>query len=612
MNGALTGFRVGGENKLMRLHGLRSCEAVLTELQAYVSGVSDAALRLYAQTLKAVAPGSGVEPTALERQRIAPCCSRAVDSSAAVRTWADVFAAFAGLSAWRAGLPYMPAALEDYCADVQWAFVIDVDAGQLQVFDNRNARYRWSALGHAEIAFCLLPLDLLRQLLPPDLHALHVLLQQHVVCDGHNPQLPLPDGLSPAFAGPPGWEGQLRVQGGRVQLLLGQQGLQACFNRVGELRLDDPGSGAFLAQALEPAARAMVFAIYGASASLTQLARLGQQMDKLPFPADACGLPLLDLGLRPSCKLDLTLSPRFFDDLKALFLAQGMAGQGWRFLIKQDHAVLRLLLKFFPPSARVLPSFTHFINLLASAMQGHKLDLARFQAGLSGVERILDRTRGRPEPVREDNARIFMRALMRAPLPPEELANLDHDAQDISDYVYSHAGVLKGATWRSLRRRSEAWHRSLLIRVDQARDVRWPALLPRLRLGEIEAIELDCGYLLAEEGLEQRHCIASYVNACSSGASRVFSLRRQGRRMATMELQRSHDGAWALVQIRGKANSRVTDQALLRAADDVAQHYTERSRMRFDAEPMQGHAALQPGAYVHPAYVVHRQDHWTG
>jgi len=120
---------------------------------------------------------------------------------------------------------------------------------------------------------------------------------------------------------------------------------------------------------------------------------------------------------------------------------------------------------------------------------------------------------------------------MRAHLTDEEEANLDHEAQDVSDFVYSHQAVLKGATWRSLRRRSSLWHRALLIQVDPAKDVRWPALLPRHELGSFVAVELDSGALLAEEGLEQRHCIGSYVNACSSGASRVFSLRQNGRRI---------------------------------------------------------------------------------
>jgi hypothetical protein len=612
MNGALTGFRLGRENKLMRLHGLRSCEAVLAELQAYLRDVCDAQLRAYAHRLQVVGSGKGLEPTDLERQHMQTCCAGMAHGPETWRTWTDVFTALPGMMAWRSGLPFMPSASLTVCADVHWAFLIDVDAAELHVFDNRNARYVWGELGQAEPALCVLPLDLLRQLSAPDMHALQVLLQQHVVCDGHNPQLPLRDGQSPDFAGPAGWTARLRVQSGQVQLLLGQHGLHVRLNRVGELRLDEPAGGAFLTDALEPQVGAMLGAIYGPSATLTQVARVAQYMEQLPFSAQDTGLPLLDLGLRPACGLGLQLGPFFFDDLRRLLVKRGMSVQGWRFLIRQEQAVLRLLLKFFPPSERIVTGFAQFINLLATALQNQPVRLHRCQVALTSLERILDRTRGRPEPVREENARVFLRAIMRADLSAEEERNLDHEAQDISDFVYAYAAVLKGVSWRSLRRRSEAWHRALLITVDPATDVRWQALLPEHRVGELVAVELDCGHLLAEEGLEQRHCIGTYVNACSSGASRVFSLRRSGKRLATLELQRGHDGHWRLVQIRGKANSPVTDERVLQLAQDVTQAYNEQALAQARTHALKHAVAMQPGSYVHPSYVVHRQDHWTG
>jgi len=120
--------------------------------------------------------------------------------------------------------------------------------------------------------------------------------------------------------------------------------------------------------------------------------------------------------------------------------------------------------------------------------------------------------------------------------------------------------------------------------------------------------DLLAQFPIAEEGLEQRHCIGSYVNACSSGASRVFSLRQHGKRTATLELQRNHDGAWRRVQIRGKANAVVHDPALLAAADQVAQAYTDAARAHEQME----RGPAEPGSYVPPPYLVHRQEHWTG
>lgn len=129
--------------------------------------------------------------------------------------------------------------------------------------------------------------------------------------------------------------------------------------------------------------------------------------------------------------------------------------------------------------------------------------------------------------------------------------------------------VPKGMTRQSLRRRSDPWQRALQIKVDPEQDLRRPALLPQYRAGPFLAVELDSGFLLAEDGLEQRHCIGAYTNAWASGPARVFSLRSNGKRTATIELQLGRDGAWRMVQFRGKANSVVRDAHILEAAGRV-------------------------------------------
>lgn len=608
MSGALVGLRIDGENKLLRLHGERSCEGVLTGLLAYLRDVSDAGLQTYARGLKTVGPADGPFPADAARGLMQAFFEDHFGETCPCHTWAEAFAALPELEGWHAGFPFMPAAQLDACGDVAWGFLIDLDAGELQIYVNHHARFRWHDMAGAQPAYCTLPLDHARQLSAPDLAALHGLLQQHSYSDGIDPVLPLRDAVSAPFPGPGAWQARLKLVHGRVRLLLERGPLRAKVRQVGELRLDDAHCGALLCAALDPPVLALAQAIYGPGASLAQVAQVAAQRQHLPFAPGAGGLPLLDLGLSPASGLGLAPGPAFFDALRARFLGAGMSAQGWRFLIKQDPAVLRAVLQFFPPSARILGSFTHFINLLASALQSEALRIGRCQPALRGVERILDRTRGRPGPLREENARIFLRALTRAQLSAEAEANLAYEAQDVTDFIYSHAAVLKGATWPSLCRRSDAWHRALLITVDPQKDVRWPALLPRYVAGSFLALELDCGFLLAEEGLEQRHCIGTYVNACASGSSRVFSLRQHGKRTATLELQRRHDGSWRMVQIRGKANSVVRDPALLAAADQVAQAYADAARVH---ERM-ARGPAEPGSYAPPPYLIHRQEHWTG
>lgn len=662
MSGALVGFRIGGEKKLLRLHGERSCQSVLTGLLAWLRSVTDARLHAYAGILKAVDMAQGRFTAALEEKERAVLLAFFEDhlgESCQPPTWAEAFAAFPELEGWHAGFPYMPAASIDACADVPWGFLLDLDAdrstGELQIYINRHARFAWRDMGTAlATPCCTVPLAHARKLTAVDLSALQGLLHQNFYSDGIDPLLPLRDPtrshLSPPFpalgatqaagAGDETWLARLHLQSGHAQLLLERAGLRATVRQVSELRLDDPHCGTWLREALAPEVLALTLAIHGPGASLGQTARVAAHLPSLPFAVEirgesptiaggaagveAGGLPLLALGLNPHAGLNLALSPRdgpaFFDALRACFLEGGMSVQGWRFLIKQDNAVLRAILQFFPPSARILRGFTHFINLLAGSLQHEPLTIARCQPALRGVERILDRTRGRPEAMREENARIFLRALMRARLTPEQEANLAHEAQDVSDFVYAHTAVLKGATWASLCRRSDAWHRALLIEVDPAKDLRWHALLPQHQCGVYMAVELDCGYLLAEEGLEQRHCIGSYANACASGGTRVFSLRQgsaQGRRVATLEVQRGHDGVWRMVQIRGKANTPVHEPLLLQAADQVVTAYgaavraqAEGSRTRLNDLPNQGGSAA--GDYAPPPYVIHRQEHWTG
>lgn len=612
MNGALVGFRIGGENKLLRLHGERSCEAVLNKLLTYLRSVGDAQLKAYARQIRPIGPADGPFLSDIERQSLAAFDHKTCGESLAPTSWAEVFMRWPDVQVWHAGLPYMPAALLERCGDILWGFLLDLDAGDLQVFDNRQARFFWSDLGATEAPNCTVSLQHARMLTAPDVHALHVVLQQQVCCDGLEPLVPVRDGVSDPFAGPGAWSARLHCRGGQVRLQLEREAMKLQFSRVGELSLGDTACGPFLCEALDPHVLALSQSVYGSDARLTQVAQLAANVQLLPFaPADA-GLPLLDLGLRTSNGLELSLGPDFFLAVRALFMSAGMTVQGWRYLIKQEQAALRSVLKFFPPSKRIMGSFTHFINLLASALQSELLKPARCQAALGGVERILDRTRGRPDPVREANARIFLRAIMRARLAADELANLEHEAQDISDFVYSHSSVLKGVTWASLRRRAHAWHKALLITVDPATDVHWLALLPQHQVGAFVAVELDSGYLLAEEGLEQRHCIGTYVNACSSGASRVFSLRLSGRRMATIELQRSHGDAWRMVQIRGKANSVVNDAATVQAGEALALAYSTKALAHERAQTGLTQLALRAGNYQSPAYLVHRQDHWTG
>lgn len=582
MSGALVGFRTGGVHKLMRLHGERSCEQVLRELRAFLHGTDDARLAAYTERLQMVGASAGPYPSPAVREQVEDFLGAQHGETCVARAWSEVFAALPDMEAWHIRFPFLPEAVLPHCGDVPWGFVVDLDAGQLQIFVNRHNRFHWRDFGPGLPAFCSMAIDHVRELSAADIGVLHDVMHAHSYSDGLDPVLPASDGISDCFHYAGQWRARVQLSTGRVRLLLERERLRATVSQVGELRLDAPGYGAFLCQALDPEVLRLALTIYGPGVSVTQVAAVSGSLPSLPFLPEQSALPLLDLGLRPTSGLSLALGAGYFDGLKARLMAAGMTNQGWKFLVKQDGAVLRFILDFFPPSVRNLGEFAHFINLIASALQADLLKLARCQPGLRGVARILERGLGKISATREENARIFIRALMRADLSAEEADNLGHEAQDVSDFVHAQHQVLGGATvtWHSLCRRSTDWHRAVLVRIEPARDVHWQALLPVYAAGDYLAVELDTGSLLAEEGLEQRHCVGNYANACASGSCRVFSLRRQGKRTATLELRRERDGTWVLAQLRGKANSVIRDEQLLAAAAQVAAAYAHRARVQ--------------------------------
>jgi hypothetical protein len=84
--------------------------------------------------------------------------------------------------------------------------------------------------------------------------------------------------------------------------------------------------------------------------------------------------------------------------------------------------------------------------------------------------------------------------------------------------------------------------------------------------------------------------------------------------VATLEVQRGHDGVWHMVQIRGKANTPVHDPLLLQAADEVVFAYGAAVRSQADGLRFNPSGVDAPiaGDYAPPPYVIHRQEHWTG
>lgn len=114
----------------------------------------------------------------------------------------------------------------------------------------------------------------------------------------------------------------------------------------------------------------------------------------------------------------------------------------------------------------------------------------------------------------------------------------------------------KKAGWQWIDRQSDAWHASLIedqARQQTAANHKWCSAIATYREGDYEVIPLLSSIDLAVDGAKMHHCVATYDTYCHEGRSRIFSIRREGKRVATAELV-FNGRSWRLNQNRGPCN----------------------------------------------------------
>lgn len=111
----------------------------------------------------------------------------------------------------------------------------------------------------------------------------------------------------------------------------------------------------------------------------------------------------------------------------------------------------------------------------------------------------------------------------------------------------------KQAGWQWIQRQSDAWHEEQ-VRKQVSNDVTWSSALTAYKDGGYDVVPLITSAELAVEGVKMHHCVGSYAGYCNEGRSRIFSIRKDGKSLATAELVRLSHG-WLLNQNRGPCNS---------------------------------------------------------
>jgi hypothetical protein len=101
---------------------------------------------------------------------------------------------------------------------------------------------------------------------------------------------------------------------------------------------------------------------------------------------------------------------------------------------------------------------------------------------------------------------------------------------------------------------SAEWHEPVANNLDGPNAAFPPAWFPPAKVDNIEIVPIEDAATLYREGSAMHHCVGTYSDAVQNGVFYVYSVRRDGERVATLALGRYGSGKVYLEQIRGACN----------------------------------------------------------
>jgi len=343
-----------------------------------------------------------------------------------------------------------------------------------------------------------------------------------------------------------------------------------------------------LGRLLDRQARRPVFLIHGRQASYRDFneARLAGLPTLARITAETPNLaPLLaPLARSHARKQAAALEAGAIGQLRAALLArppaERLAPRDWKWLARQPNSVIRRLCAN-TNGAYLLDTLT--VRLLAATGET-KLPRAILDLDHSGgpLDRALTSLTltGVPREQFEDLARL-LRLLIRETAERvrrgQSLRFLRDDAGYVIDWwldesTRGRALIEHNATYASLIRRQQRWHQLMILKSPEHLQM-WDSALPAHETAALRAVPLTDSLMLAREGMEMRHCVASYSRDCARGDTRIFALEdvETGER-ATLELRR-RSWVWFAGQLKGPCNAEVSLR-MRAAADRLAGRYT--------------------------------------
>jgi hypothetical protein len=291
-------------------------------------------------------------------------------------------------------------------------------------------------------------------------------------------------------------------------------------------------------------------------------------------------------------------------DLKEHFVSLGGTAQAWRWLCGQGHSWF----KYNDLDERHVKLFNALGALQLGKVPMHRGLVGRVHSQLTygdgDSSRYVD---------------VFKAAAVANKKRKLKVSEFD-DYNLIFDYLQRiPTANTKGATWASLLRKQHVWHmeearKEMERRKEAGGCVSWAPLVQSLQQGDLEAVSLNDSDALWEEGAAMAHCVGGYDERCYHNYSRIYSILRNGERVATLEL-RYDNSKLVIGQLYGQRNARIKDTAVNKFAKKILSTCRRAPKLEFAdnkviREPKSGrqYRAPQPQQELQPQQYVPREE----
>jgi hypothetical protein len=102
---------------------------------------------------------------------------------------------------------------------------------------------------------------------------------------------------------------------------------------------------------------------------------------------------------------------------------------------------------------------------------------------------------------------------------------------------------------------SAEWHEAVAAAMDGPAATFPPPWYAAAKIGDFDIVPIDNSAALYREGTAMHHCVGTFTDAVQSGSLYVYSVRRDGQRVATLAIERDPTSTKAqLGQLRGPCN----------------------------------------------------------